>query len=619
MDNGLCLLAPNAGVGGESIGALAATLTIGSLLICLYLIKKTRIRTGLFALALVLGASTSLQLMPQIASAATNCLASKPDSSVGLPGQVQRFNVLNNDTPSAGARFVGASLRLALPDSPVAGSTLSGDRLSVSAPTEGAYQASAVGEDGTISFTPEANFRGVARGVRYTVEDTAGNTTGSIYTPRVTETVAGCTEDSSGATELATKELTLELFSDEEVTGKESSTSLLKTMGNKWTSVASSVNGTKLVAASSTTGDGSVYTSTDSGVTWTKRLAAGERDWTSVATSADGTRLAAVAWNESIYTSIDSGASWTEQTTAGARRWKTITSSADGTKLAAIAWENSIYTSTDGGANWTEQTTAGARRWTSITSSADGTKLTASAFESSIVTSTDSGTTWVDQPGSGWRYWANVVSSADGSTLIATENGGYVYISTDAGVNWVQQVSLGTSSWASSALSSDGTKMVIAGYGGYIQTSTDTGANWVVQAAPGQRDWDSVAASADGSKYVAIDAYIHTSADSGASWQTHLNKLPYDENGIDLITSTPEIDTVIDRSNSEGWMASYDPATDIFKLTVTDGDKFLTAYPQAYDLGASAYLVIDYVIRTTPGCGYQGYGSIEISSRNGLG
>ena len=73
-----------------------------------------------------------------------------------------------------------------------------------------------------------------------------------------------------------------------------------------WNAVASSADGTKLVAAELS---GFIYTSTDSGATWTPRDA--ERAWTSVASSADGSRLVATAYYY-IYTSSNSGVTWTQ-------------------------------------------------------------------------------------------------------------------------------------------------------------------------------------------------------------------------------------------------------------------------------------------------------------------
>jgi len=114
-----------------------------------------------------------------------------------------------------------------------------------------------------------------------------------------------------------------------------------------WSSIASSADGTKLAAVGEESG--SIYTSTDSGVTWTEQTGAGERDWRSIASSADGTKLAAAVYDGPIYTSTDSGSTWTQQTDAGSRGWQSIASSADGTKLAAVVWGGSIYLATTEG------------------------------------------------------------------------------------------------------------------------------------------------------------------------------------------------------------------------------------------------------------------------------
>ena len=68
-----------------------------------------------------------------------------------------------------------------------------------------------------------------------------------------------------------------------------------------WSSVASSADGTKLVATVGYTiytasQPGAIYTSTDSGVTWTPHTSAApflNLNWSSVASSADGTKLVA--------------------------------------------------------------------------------------------------------------------------------------------------------------------------------------------------------------------------------------------------------------------------------------------------------------------------------------
>ena len=86
---------------------------------------------------------------------------------------------------------------------------------------------------------------------------------------------------------------------------------------------------------------GLIYTSTDSGVTWTPRES--NRHWYSVASSADGSMLVAVEFNGQIYTSTDSGVTWTPRESN--RAWTAVASSADGSKLVATVDLGLIYNS----------------------------------------------------------------------------------------------------------------------------------------------------------------------------------------------------------------------------------------------------------------------------------
>merc|ERR1712159_151808 len=115
----------------------------------------------------------------------------------------------------------------------------------------------------------------------------------------------------------------------------------------------------------------------------------GLQKWRSITSSSDGTKLAAVVDNGHIWTSTNSGATWTENTSTGsAKDWRSITSSSDGTKLAAVVVAGNIWTSTNSGATWTENTPTGsAKDWYSITSSSDGTKLAAVVDNGHIWTS----------------------------------------------------------------------------------------------------------------------------------------------------------------------------------------------------------------------------------------
>ena len=108
----------------------------------------------------------------------------------------------------------------------------------------------------------------------------------------------------------------------------------------------------------------------DSGETWTPRDS--NRNWYSVASSADGSKLVAAGFGSQIYTSANSGLTWLAQN-SGSLNWYSVASSADGSKLVA-GTSGQIYISPDSGMTWTAQN-SGSRNWASVASSADGRKL----------------------------------------------------------------------------------------------------------------------------------------------------------------------------------------------------------------------------------------------------
>ena len=72
----------------------------------------------------------------------------------------------------------------------------------------------------------------------------------------------------------------------------------------------------------------------------------------SITSSSDGSKLAAVVYGGSIYTSTNGGMSWTLTSAPSSLSWQCITSSSDGSKLAAVVLGGGIYISIDGGLNW---------------------------------------------------------------------------------------------------------------------------------------------------------------------------------------------------------------------------------------------------------------------------
>ena len=219
------------------------------------------------------------------------------------------------------------------------------------------------------------------------------------------------------------------------------------------------------------TGTNYLYTSSDSGATWTERTGSGSRQWRSFASSADGSKLAAAVEGGDIYTSADYGVTWIERASSGTSYWS-IACSADCSNLIIGSNEMSvgIKASSDFGVTW-PRTGSGAFLG-NVSSSADGSKITtcASGYYSYILTSEDYGATWTSQEGSGQRQWLSVVISDDSSRLVAAEFGGNFYTSTDGGVTWSEETDLPSTYLY--FLSADGDKLITIDQDGHITTKT---------------------------------------------------------------------------------------------------------------------------------------------------
>ena len=259
-----------------------------------------------------------------------------------------------------------------------------------------------------------------------------------------------------------------------------------------WTSMASSTDGTKIVAVT-TTARGTIWASSDSGVSWKSRASGlpGDMYFKDVTSSANGAKLALVGYGAGyvgyVYTSNNNGTSWSNSDASSLLTnvsrnvyqistrtdWHislmSIKSSADGTYLALAVEGRGIYTSNNSGANWT-LTSAGPLDWSCIAMSSDGTKLVAGVTAGALYTSINGGAswtvrksgfygggptyTWISQVESSQTairpstigrillpdvsfYWSSLAISDNGARIVAgTEDTIYVWISTNSGANW---------------------------------------------------------------------------------------------------------------------------------------------------------------------------------------
>ncbi len=283
--------------------------------------------------------------------------------------------------------------------------------------------------------------------------------------------------------------------------------------GSSSASLASSADGSKLVAVQGGMSVGPIAISTNYGVMWSTNNNAGSRDWRSVAMSADGSKLA-VGQSSSgrIWTSIDYGVTWFTNNNASPGEWRSVAMSADGSKLVAVQFSG-IWISSDYGVTWSTNNNAGSRDWRSVAMSADGSKLVAGQFNGPIAISTNYGVMWSTNNNAGMGDWNSVAMSADGRKLVAGKGGFYSasVTSTNYGVTWSTNYNAGVA-WSAVAMSVDGRKLVAGrgdnpSYYGPIATSINYGTTWSTNNNAGLGSWSAVAMNADGNNIVAVGTF----------------------------------------------------------------------------------------------------------------
>ena len=300
-----------------------------------------------------------------------------------------------------------------------------------------------------------------------------------------------------------------------------------------WTGLASSADGTHLIAVATT----GVFVSTNSGVSWTQTSTIGSGFiGTSVACSSSGNNVVLTVENTTsvpttgyIYTSSNGGNTWSQPEEGGAE-WIACACSANGNVLVAASHDGYLYTSANGGTSWSG-IYSNSVSWTGVAASADGTKLVA-CFNASGggYIYTGSGGSWSSSTNSGLHTWSAIASSADGSHLVATATGntGGIYASANGGATWAVQ-NQDSVNWTAVASSADGSHLAAVYDGGsvstpgYLYTSDDSGSTWLQRLGAPNAAWTAVAGSADGSKLAAAvyNGYIYTSGQGSTTTGTN--------------------------------------------------------------------------------------------------
>jgi hypothetical protein len=299
-----------------------------------------------------------------------------------------------------------------------------------------------------------------------------------------------------------------------------------------WAFCASSSNGV-ICAATCVNPPASrgLYTSTDSGATWTLRNT-NFYESVAVAITSNGPMLGAITNYSSdsldgeVCFSMDLGITWTNTGIVAGGDFTSLTCSPDGKTWMACYSRGGSHLSTNFGVTWTPiSPPAGAADSQTVCCSSDGTILAAdNDGQDGVSISVNSGATWTESFTTSDNYWTDIAMSTNGQTIIGSTEYDYdsdpndgralVFFSTNGGTNWTS-LNYFAGFWNAVAVSADGQTMVAASIvydvgGGFpgdvpglILTSTNSGQTWTFAPLPNTY-WATVAVSGDGSTLLAL-------------------------------------------------------------------------------------------------------------------
>ena len=293
-----------------------------------------------------------------------------------------------------------------------------------------------------------------------------------------------------------------------------------------------------------------IYTSIDSGNTWTQHVELGKHRFISIAGSANNSVLVAGTNFDYLYISRDYGNTWTNTTvnpvTPGKYgNYQSVAVSADGSIVYAIdSGSTGLHKSSDGGQTWTQFNVSypsSSQIWWNypefIVTSANGSFIAVTNTEvPTPYFSNDGGVTWYTTNSTFLFPGLRIAASADGrhlalvTALITGGNygNGTIYASQDGGVTWTYSNTLPFAQYVPIAISSDASLYVTAifypdysytTYKGSIYTSSNQGATWTEQNA-GYKQWIGISSSSNGSVLLAgaLKDYMYVSVNSGVNW-----------------------------------------------------------------------------------------------------
>ena len=237
--------------------------------------------------------------------------------------------------------------------------------------------------------------------------------------------------------------------------------------------------------------NGGVWISSNAGVTWTQTSASTTAEYTSIASSSDGTKLIAGATHTGVYISHDGGTTWTlnsDSDILGDDGYVGVASNADGRVLVLTSLGNYLYLSTDYGSTWIKETSLGVAYWQGVAVSADGSKIAASIYGGSSFLSTNSGASFTALDTPFYSVQEGCLNlSANGANLFAGNLNDFIYYITVPTISTISTIS------PIAGATAGGTSVTITGtylsgatvtVGGSAATIVSTSSNSITMTTP---------------------------------------------------------------------------------------------------------------------------------------
>ena len=295
-----------------------------------------------------------------------------------------------------------------------------------------------------------------------------------------------------------------------------------------FTDVASPASGLLVAAGLPALGSGQnagVFTSTDGGRNWTRRLAAGFPGQTVTKLAFANASVGVAAGSRGLWRTTNGGVNWTEVPNVADAGF--VVSSLSG----GVVWVNAnvvliygsegkILRSADQGVNWTNVSPVGiSETWLDMAFNANGVGI-AVGPSGRVARSTDGGASWqelvtpLSEPGT-------AVAFADANTVVVMGNTGQTMRSTDAGASWTTGFAFSASAFYRLRFSSPTFGLAVSAVNGLTLRTTDAGETWT-RIGGGTIDENVVgmAASPSGNVVLAgsLGRAMLRSVDGGSTW-----------------------------------------------------------------------------------------------------